>query len=70
MNELMNLAQSTPWLVIGGALVVINLVLLVLKITKRLLLLAIGAVLVAVGIYTGVIQAPSVLLALQPLILG
>ena len=49
MNELSALMQSAPWLVIGGTLVALNLILFVLKITKRLLLLAIGAVLVAVG---------------------
>ncbi len=70
MNELSALMQSAPWLVIGGALVALNLILFVLKITKRLLLLAIGAVLVAVGIYTGVIETPDALLALPMLYLG
>lgn len=60
MNELSALMQSAPWLVIGGALVAINLVLLVLKITKKLLLLAVGVVLVAIGIYTGVIDSSMV----------
>lgn len=64
MNELSALWQSTPWLVIGGALVLINIVLLILKITKKLIILAIGAVLIAIGLYTGVIQAPDALLAL------
>ena len=63
MNELTALMQSAPWMVIGGALVAINLILFALKITKRLILLAIGAALVAVGIYTGVIDAPNVLFA-------
>lgn len=70
MNELTALMQSAPWLVIGGALVAVNLILFALKITKRLILLAIGAALVAVGIYTGVIEAPNVLLALFPLLIG
>lgn len=70
MNELTALMQSAPWMVIGGALVAINLILFALKITKRLILLAIGAALVAVGIYTGVIDAPNVLLALFPLLNG
>ena len=66
MNELTALLQSVPWLWIGIALVVINLVLLVLKITKRLIVLAIGVALVAIGIYTGVIDAPVTLAALTP----
>ena len=70
MNELSALMQSAPWLWIGIALVVINLVLFVLKVTKKLILLAIGAVLVAVGIYTGVIETPDVLLVLPMLYLG
>ena len=70
MNELTALMQSAPWMVIGGVLVAINLILFALKITKRLILLAIGAALVAVGIYTGVIDAPNVLLALSPLLNG
>ena len=64
MNELSALWQSAPWLVIGGALVLINIVLLILKITKKLIVLSIGVVLIAVGLYTGVIQAPDALLAL------
>ena len=64
MNELSSLWQSAPWLVVGGALVLINIVLLILKITKKLIVLAIGVVLIAVGLYTGVIQAPDALLAL------
>ena len=67
MNELMNLAQSMPWMAIGIALVAINLILFALKITKRLIALAIGAALVAVGIYTGVIDAPVALTALTPI---
>lgn len=70
MNEFTALMQSAPWMVIGGALVAINLILFALKITKRLILLAIGAALVAVGIYTGVIEVPNVLLALSPLLIG
>lgn len=64
MNELSALWQSAPWLVVGGALVAINLVLLALRITKKLIVLAVGAALIAVGLYTGVIQAPEALLAL------
>lgn len=64
MNELSALWQSAPWLVVGGVLVLINIVLLILKITKKLIVLAIGVVLIAVGLYTGVIQAPDALLAL------
>lgn len=67
MNELMNLAQSMPWMAIGIALVAINLILLALKITKRLIALAIGAALVAIGIYTGVIESPVALTALTPI---
>ena len=64
MNEISSLWQSAPWLVVGGVLVLINIVLLILKITKKLIVLAIGVVLIAVGLYTGVIQAPDALLAL------
>ena len=64
MNELSALWQSAPWLVAGGALVLINIVLLILKITKKLIILAIGVALLAVGLYTGVIQALEALLAL------
>ena len=64
MNELSALWKSAPWLVVGGALVLINIVLLILKITKKLIVLSIGVVLIAVGLYTGVIQAPDALLAL------
>ena len=70
MNELTALLQNVPWLWIGIALVAVNLVLLALKITKRLIALAIGAALVAVGIYTGVIDAPSALLALPMVYVG
>ena len=70
MNELTALLQSAPWLVIGIALVAINLILFALKITKRLIALAIGAALVVVGIYTGVIDAPSALIALPTVYLG
>ena len=63
MNEISALWQSAPWLVVGGALVLINIVLL-LKLTRKLIFLAAGALLIAVGIYTGVIDAPVGLLAL------
>ena len=66
MNELIVWLQNVPWLAVGGALVAINLVLLALKITKRLIALAIGVALVAIGIYTGVIDAPVTLAALTP----
>ena len=59
MNEISALWQSAPWLVVGGALV-----LLLLKLTRKLIFLAAGALLIAVGIYTGVIDAPVGLLAL------
>ena len=59
MNEISALWQSTPWLVLGVALVAVNLVLFALKITKRLLLLAVGAALIALGVYFGVIEVPA-----------
>lgn len=64
MNELSALWEAAPWLVAGGALVIINIVLLLMKLTKKLIFLAAGAILIALGIYTGVIQAPDALLAL------
>lgn len=64
MNELSALWEAAPWLVVGGALVVINIVLLIMKLTKKLIFLAVGAILIALGIYTGVIQTPDALLAL------
>ena len=64
MNEISSLWQSAPWRVVGGALVLINIVLLLLKLTRKLIFLAAGALLIAVGIYTGVIDAPAGLLAL------
>nr|WP_297275865.1 hypothetical protein [uncultured Agathobaculum sp.] len=70
MNELSALMQSAPWLVIGGALVAINLVLFALRITKKLILLAIGAVLVAVGIYIGVIDPSMVQVSSITTIIG
>lgn len=70
MNELSALMQSAPWLVIGGALVAINLVLFALRITKKLILLAIGAVLVAVGIYIGVIDLSMVQVSSITTIIG
>lgn len=63
MNELTTLLQSVPWLWIGIALVAINLVLLALKITKKLIVLAIGIALVAIGIYTGIIDPSMVQVA-------
>lgn len=64
MNELSTLWEAAPWLVAGGALVIINIVLLIMKLTKKLIFLAVGAVLIALGIYTGAIQTPDALLAL------
>ncbi|HIX10784.1 MAG TPA: hypothetical protein H9739_04275 [Candidatus Agathobaculum pullistercoris] len=64
MNELSALWEAAPWLVAGGALVIINIVLLIMKLTKKLIFLAVGAVLIALGIYTGAIQTPDALLAL------
>lgn len=70
MNELTTLLQSVPWLWIGIALVAINLMLLALKITKKLIVLAIGIALVAIGIYTGVIDPPMVQVASVTAIVG
>ena len=64
MNELSALWEAAPWLVAGGALVIINIVLLIMKLTKKLIFLAVGAVLIALCIYTGAIQTPDALLAL------
>lgn len=64
MNELSALWEAAPWLVAGGALVIVNIVLLIMKLTKKLIFLAVGAVLIALGIYTGAIQMPDALLAL------
>ena len=60
MNELIVWLQSVPWLWIGIALVAVNLVLLALKITRKLIVLAIGVALVALGIYTGVLDPSMV----------
>lgn len=70
MNELTTLLQSVPWLWIGIALVAINLVLLALKITKKLIVLAIGIALVAIGIYTGIIDPSMVQVASVAAIVG
>lgn len=70
MNELTTLLQSVPWLWIGIALVAINLVLLALKITKKLIVLAIGVALVAIGIYTGIIDPSMVQVASVTAIVG
>ena len=70
MNELTALLQNVPWLWIGIALVAVNLVLLALKITKKLIVLAIGVALVAVGIYTGVIDPSMVQVASVTAIIG
>lgn len=70
MNELIVWLQSVPWLWIGIALVAVNLVLLALKITKKLIVLAIGVALVALGIYTGVIDPSMVQVAAVTTIIG
>lgn len=70
MNELTALLQNVPWLWIGIALVAVNLVLLALKITKKLIVLAIGVALVAVGIYTGIIDPSMVQVASVTAIIG
>ena len=70
MNELTTLLQSVPWLWIGIALVAINLVLLALKITKKLIVLAIGIALVAIGIYIGIIDPSMVQVASVTAIVG
>ena len=70
MNELTALLQNVPWLWIGIALVAVNLVLLALKITKKLIVLAIGVALVVVGIYTGVIDPSMVQVASVTAIIG
>lgn len=70
MNELTALLQNVPWLWIGIALVAVNLVLLALKITKKLIVLAIGVALVAVGIYIGVIDPSMVQVASVTAIIG
>jgi len=59
LPETIAFLQSMPWLAIGGAFVVLNLILFVLRLTRRLLLLGIGIALVAVGLYTGTISLPT-----------
>jgi len=49
---------------VGIAFVAINVVMLVLKITKKLIILGIGAALIAIGLYTGVIHTPGALFAI------
>lgn len=61
MNEFYALFQTQPWLMIGAALVAFNLILFAFKVTKKLILLALGAVLIAVGVFTGVIDTPALL---------
>ena len=70
MNELIVWLQSVPWLWIGIALVAVNLVLLALKITRKLIVLAIGVALVAIGIYTGIIDPSMVQVASVTAIVG
>lgn len=59
LQETIALIQSMPWLAIGGVFVAINLILFVLRLTRRLLLLAIGVAFVAVGLYTGRLSLPT-----------
>ncbi len=63
MEELTAFLQSIPWTTVGIAFVAINVVMLILKLTKRLIMLGIGAALIALGLYTGVIHTPDILLA-------
>ena len=70
MNELTTLLQSVPWLWIGIALVAINLVLLALTPTTKLIVLAICIALVAIGIYTGLIDPSMVQVASVTAIVG
>ncbi len=48
----------------GIAFAAINVVMLVLKITKKLIMLGIGAALIAIGLYTGVIHTPDIMFAI------
>ncbi len=64
MEELTVLLQSMPLATIGIGFVALNVVLWVLKITKKLILLGIGVALIAAGLYTGVIHTPGFLAAL------
>ena len=61
MNDLSALLQAAPWLVAGGALVIINIVLMIMKLTKRLVFLAVGVLLLALGVYTGFFEPESIL---------
>ena len=70
LQRLLHRSRATPWLWIGIALVAINLVLLALKITKKLIVLAIGIALVAIGIYTGIIDPSMVQVASVTAIVG
>ncbi len=64
MEELTAFLQSIPWATVGIAFVVVNVVMLVLKITKKLIMLGIGVALIAIGLYTGVIHNPDILFAI------
>ena len=61
MNDLSALFQAAPWLVAGGALVIINIVLMIMKLTKRLVFLAVGVLLLALVVYTGFFEPESIL---------
>ncbi len=65
MEELTAFLQSVPWTTVGIAFVAINVIMLVLKITKKLIMLGIGVALIAIGLYTGVIHTPGFLAALS-----
>ncbi len=64
MEEIIAFLRSVPWTTVGIALAAINVILLVLKITKKLIMLGIGVALIAIGLYTGVIHTPDILFAI------
>ncbi len=63
MENITALVQSVPWMAVGIVFIVLNVILLVLKITKKLILLALGAALLVIGVLTGVLPTPDQLLA-------
>jgi len=64
LEELTAFLQSVPWTTVGIAFVAINVIMLVLKITKKLIMLGVGAALIAIGLYTGVIHTPDIMSAI------
>lgn len=62
MDEFIMLMKSVPWTTAGIAFVAVNVLMLFLKLTKKLIMLGIGAILIAIGLYTGII--PDILLAI------